>query len=55
MTLTLDPPRLETERMILRGFEPRDFDAVADFLTDETRAAASAPPPTGTRPGAGSR
>ncbi len=38
MTLTLDPPRLETERMILRGFEARDFDPLAAFLTDQERA-----------------
>lgn len=29
------PPTLETERLILRGFEPGDFQAVADMWADE--------------------
>lgn len=49
MTLTLDPPRLETERLILRGFEQRDFPPLADFLTDTTRAAYFGVEPTRAR------
>ncbi|MCZ4352586.1 GNAT family N-acetyltransferase [Roseovarius aestuarii] len=39
MIPTLNPPRIESDRLILRGFEHRDFDAIADFLTDTDRAA----------------
>ncbi|MDR9395064.1 GNAT family N-acetyltransferase [Roseovarius sp. SYSU LYC5161] len=38
MTLTLDIPRLETPRLVLRGPETSDFDPLAAFLTDEARA-----------------
>ena len=38
MTLVLDPPVLETDRLILRGFEHRDFDPLCAFLTDPVRA-----------------
>ncbi len=37
MTLTLDIPRLETERLILRGPEARDFEPIAAFYADESR------------------
>ncbi len=36
--LTPNAPRLETERLILRGPEQSDFDAIAAFYADETRA-----------------
>ncbi|MEL7282234.1 MAG: GNAT family N-acetyltransferase [Pseudomonadota bacterium] len=36
MQITLDIPQLETERLILRGYNPeRDFDRLADFYTTE--------------------
>ena len=36
MKTVLDIPRLETDRLILRGYEPaRDFDRLADFYTTE--------------------
>jgi len=38
MTLSLDIPRLETPRLILRGPEPSDFDPLCAFLTDPARA-----------------
>jgi len=38
MTLT-NAPRLETERMILRGPEPRDAEPMIAFLLDQERAA----------------
>ena len=38
MSLTLDIPRLETERLILRGPDASDFDAVAAFLMDKDRS-----------------
>ena len=38
MTLTLDIPRLETERLILRGPEARDFGPIAAFYADESRS-----------------
>ena len=38
MTLTLDIPRLETPRLILRGPEPRDFEPLCAFLTDPERS-----------------
>lgn len=36
--LTLNPPRLETKRLILRGPEPADFESLSRFLTDQERA-----------------
>lgn len=38
MMPVLNPPRLETERLILRGFEARDFEPLCAFLTDPVRA-----------------
>ncbi|MFU1478788.1 GNAT family N-acetyltransferase [Roseovarius sp. C7] len=38
MSLTLNIPRLETERLILRGPEASDFEAYCAFLTDPVRA-----------------
>jgi RimJ/RimL family protein N-acetyltransferase len=38
MTLLPNTPRLETERLILRGPERRDAGPLCDFLTDRTRA-----------------
>lgn len=36
MRITLDIPRLETERLILRGYDAaRDFNRLADFFTTE--------------------
>ena len=32
MTLTLDIPRLETPRLVLRGPEPQDFEPLCAFL-----------------------
>ncbi len=37
MSLT-NAPTLETERLVLRGPAPRDFDPMIAFLTDRTRA-----------------
>ncbi len=39
MTLTLNIPQLETERLILRGPVASDFDALVPFLMDPIRAA----------------
>lgn len=39
MSLSLAIPSLETDHLILRGPEARDFDAYAAFLTDPVRAA----------------
>ena len=39
MSPVLTIPRLESDRLILRGPEARDFDALAGFLTDPVRAA----------------
>lgn len=36
--LSLDIPIMETERLILRGPEARDFDALAAFFADEARS-----------------
>lgn len=36
--LSLDIPRLETERLILRGPEARDFEPIAAFYADEGRS-----------------
>ena len=38
MALTLDIPRLETERLILRGPEAQDFEPIAAFYADEARS-----------------
>ena len=38
MSLTLNIPRLETDRLILRGPEASDFEAYCAFLTDPVRA-----------------
>lgn len=38
MSLTLTIPRLETDRLILRGPEARDFDPIAEFYADERRS-----------------
>ena len=38
MSLKLDIPRLETDRLILRGPEARDFEPIADFYADESRS-----------------
>jgi RimJ/RimL family protein N-acetyltransferase len=38
MSLTLNIPRLETDRLILRGPEASDFEAYCTFLTDPVRA-----------------
>ena len=38
MSLALDIPRLETDRLILRGPEHGDFDPLCDFLTDPVRS-----------------
>ncbi len=38
MSLTLNIPRLETDRLILRGPEHRDFEPLAAFYADEARA-----------------
>lgn len=35
--LSLDIPRLETERLILRGPQARDFEPIAAFYADESR------------------
>ena len=36
MKVAFDIPHLETERLILRGYDPaRDFDRLADFFTTE--------------------
>ena len=34
MPMTLDVPRLDTERLLLRGLEPRDFEAYAAMVAD---------------------
>lgn len=39
MALSLDIPRIETERLVLRGPEHRDFEPLAAFFADESRAA----------------
>lgn len=36
--LPLAIPRIETERLILRGFEPRDFEPAAEFYADPLRS-----------------
>lgn len=38
MTLQLNIPRLETDRLILRGPEARDFEPIAEFYADEARS-----------------
>ena len=38
MTLSLDIPRLETARLVLRGPESADFEPLCAFLTDPVRA-----------------
>jgi len=38
MTITLNIPRLETERLILRGPQESDFDALAAFMADTERS-----------------
>jgi len=38
MTLVLDFPRLETDRLVLRGPAPGDVDAYCAFLTDPVRS-----------------
>lgn len=38
MTLALNIPRLETDRLILRGPEPADFEPLCAFITDPARA-----------------
>lgn len=38
MTLSLNIPRLETPRLILRGPEPADFEPLCAFLTDPVRS-----------------
>ncbi len=38
MSLTLNIPRLETDRLILRGPEARDFEPIASFYADESRS-----------------
>jgi len=38
MTLALAIPRLETDRLLLRGPEASDFAPLADFLTDPARS-----------------
>lgn len=45
MNLTLNIPRLETDRLILRGPLASDFDPLADFLTDQERAHGFGPTP----------
>ena len=38
MTLALNIPTLDTERLILRGPKPADFEPLAVFFADETRS-----------------
>ncbi|WP_306112927.1 MULTISPECIES: GNAT family N-acetyltransferase [unclassified Roseovarius] len=38
MSLTLNIPRLETDRLILRGPDARDFEPIANFYADESRS-----------------